>query len=47
MLAARGCGIETIALTGELPHGLVHGSAEQEAATKCLAYSSALTALWL
>ena len=28
-------------LTGELPHGLVRGSAEQEAATKCPAYSSA------
>jgi hydroxylaminobenzene mutase len=38
-------GNETIALMGELPHGLSHGSAFQEAFIKILAYSSAPTGL--
>jgi len=36
-----GVGIETIALTGELPHGLARGSAARETIIKILAYSSA------
>lgn len=43
--AVWGVGNETIALMGELPHGLSHGSAFQEAFIKILAYSSAPTGL--
>jgi len=39
--AVWGVGNETIALMGELPHGLHHGSAFQETFIKVLAYSSA------
>ncbi len=39
--AAWGAGNETIRLMGELPHGLAHGSAFQEAFIKIIAYSSA------
>lgn len=45
MAAVWGVGNETIALMGELPHGLSHGSAFQEAFIKILAYSSAPTGL--
>lgn len=38
-------GIETIALMGELPHGLSRGTAFQETFIKALAYSSAPTGL--
>ncbi len=38
--ALWGVGIETIALAGELPHGLSQGSAAQEMAIEVLAYSS-------
>jgi hydroxylaminobenzene mutase len=40
-----GVGVETIALAGELPHGLSHGTAFQEIVIKVLAYSSAPTGL--
>jgi (hydroxyamino)benzene mutase len=43
--AVWGVGNETITLMGELPHGLAHGSAFQEAFIKVLAYSSAPTGL--
>jgi (hydroxyamino)benzene mutase len=43
--AIWGVGIETIALMGELPHGLVHGTVLQETVIKVLAYSSAPTGL--
>jgi (hydroxyamino)benzene mutase len=43
--AVWGVGNETIALMGELPHGLSHGSAFQKAFIKTLAYSSAPTGL--
>jgi hydroxylaminobenzene mutase len=43
--AMSGVGNETIALMGELPHGLHHGTASQEALIKVLAYSSAPTGL--
>lgn len=43
--AAWGVGNETIVLTGELPHGLHHGSVLQESFIKALAYSSAPTGL--
>jgi hydroxylaminobenzene mutase len=39
--AISGAGIETIALMGELPHGLHQGSATQETFIRVLAYSSA------
>jgi hydroxylaminobenzene mutase len=46
MIAAIwGAGTETIALMGELPHGLSHGSAFQETLIKAVAYSSAPTGL--
>ena len=43
--AIWGVGNETIALMGELPHGLTHGSALQETFIKVLAYSPAPTGL--
>lgn len=43
--AVWGVGIETIALMGELPHGLSQGSAFQETVIKVVAYSSAPTGL--
>lgn len=43
--AIMGAGIETIALAGELPHGLHHGTAAQETIIKILSYSSASTGL--
>jgi (hydroxyamino)benzene mutase len=43
--ALWGVGIETIRLMGELPHGLVQGTAVQETVIKVLAYSSAPTGL--
>jgi hydroxylaminobenzene mutase len=43
--AASGVGNETIALMGELPHGLHRGMASQETLIKVLAYSSAPTGL--
>jgi (hydroxyamino)benzene mutase len=43
--AVWGVGIETIALAGELPHGLAHGTPLQEDLIKALAYSSAPTGL--
>jgi (hydroxyamino)benzene mutase len=43
--AAWGVGIETIALAGELPHGLQRGSRFQETIIKILSYSSAPTGL--
>jgi (hydroxyamino)benzene mutase len=43
--AVWGVGIETIALAGELPHGLAHGTPLQEDLIKALAYSSAPTVL--
>jgi (hydroxyamino)benzene mutase len=43
--AMWGVGNETIVLMGELPHGLRHGSANQESAIKIVAYSSAPTGL--
>jgi (hydroxyamino)benzene mutase len=43
--AVWGVGNETIALMGELPHGLSHGSGFQETFIKVLAYSSAPTGL--
>ncbi len=39
--AIWGVGLETIRLTGSLPHGLSVGSAAQETVIKVLAYSSA------
>jgi (hydroxyamino)benzene mutase len=45
--AVWGVGIETIALAGELPHGLSRGTAFQEALIKFVAYSSAPTGLVL
>jgi (hydroxyamino)benzene mutase len=45
LAAIWGVGIETIALMGELPHGLAHGTVLQETVIKVLAYSSALTGL--
>jgi (hydroxyamino)benzene mutase len=41
--AISGVGSETIALMGELPHGLSHGNAVQETLIKVVAYSSAAT----
>ena len=43
--AVWGVGIGTIALAGELPHGLSRGAAFQEAVIKFVAYSSAPTGL--
>jgi (hydroxyamino)benzene mutase len=43
--AVTGVGRETLALVGELPHGLSYGSALQELLIKVLAYSSAPTGL--
>ena len=43
--AIWGVGIETIALMGELPHGLAHGSPFQETVIKVVSYSSAPTGL--
>jgi hydroxylaminobenzene mutase len=43
--AAWGVGNETIALAGELPHGLHHGTRSQETLIKVVAYSSAPTGL--
>ena len=43
--AILGVGLDTIRLMGELPHGLSHGSATQEAIVAILAYSSAPTGL--
>lgn len=43
--AVWGVGVETIALAGELPHGLSHGTAFQEGLIKIVAYSSAPTGL--
>jgi hydroxylaminobenzene mutase len=43
--ALWGVGIETIALMGELPHGLTRGTAFQETVIAVLAYSSAPTGL--
>jgi hydroxylaminobenzene mutase len=43
--AIWGVGTETIALAGELPHGLSHGNAFQETLIKAVAYSSAPTGL--
>jgi hydroxylaminobenzene mutase len=43
--AIWGVGNETIVLTGELPHGLSHGTAFQETFIKVLSYSSAPTGL--
>jgi hydroxylaminobenzene mutase len=43
--AIWGVGIETIALMGELPHGLSHGSVFQETVIRVLAYSSGPTGL--
>ena len=43
--AASGVGLETIRLMGELPHGLLHGTALQETVIKILSYSSAPTGL--
>jgi hydroxylaminobenzene mutase len=45
LAAIWGAGIETIALAGELPHGLAQGSTFQEGLIKLLAYSSAPTGL--
>jgi hydroxylaminobenzene mutase len=45
LAAAWGVGNETIRLAGELPHGLVRGTAFQETLIKVLAYSSAPTGL--
>ncbi len=39
--AIWGVGIQTIALMGELPHGLAHGTPMQETTIRALAYSSA------
>ena len=43
--AVWGVGAETIALAGELPHGLSRGTAFQEGLIKIVAYSSAPTGL--
>ena len=43
--ALWGVGLETIALMGELPHGLARGTPLQEAIIKVLAYSSAPTGI--
>src|SRR5262249_1964916 len=43
--AITGVGNETIRLAGELPHGLVRGSAGQETVIKVLSYSSAPTGI--
>lgn len=43
--AIWGVGIETIALMGQLAHGLAHGTPFQETFIKALAYSSAPTGL--
>jgi len=43
--AVWGVGRETIALAGELPHGLARGTAFQENVIKAVAYSSAPTGL--
>ena len=43
--AVTGIGRETLALDGELPHGLSYGSALLELLIKVLAYSSAPTGL--
>jgi (hydroxyamino)benzene mutase len=43
--AVWGVGIETIALMGELPHGLSRGTALQENVIRVIAYSSAPTGL--
>lgn len=40
-----GFGLATIALMGELPHGLVRGTPAQEALVRALAYSSAPTGI--
>src|SRR5215467_5027893 len=45
LAAIWGVGIDTIALMGELPHGLSHGTAFQERIIKALAYSSGPTGL--
>ena len=45
LAAIWGVGIETIALMGELPHGLSHGTAFQEMIIKVVAYSSGPTGL--
>jgi hydroxylaminobenzene mutase len=45
LAASWGVGLETIALAGEFPHGLVQGSSVQEISIKILAYSSAPTGL--
>jgi len=45
LAAIWGVGIDTIALMGELPHGLSHGTAFQETIIKVLAYSSGPTGL--
>jgi (hydroxyamino)benzene mutase len=43
--ALWGVGLETIALMGELPHGLAFGTALQERIIKVIAYSSAPTGI--
>lgn len=43
--AVSGVGLETIALMGELPHGLSQGTPFQETGIKVLAYSSAPTGI--
>jgi len=43
--AVWGVGTDTIALMGELPHGLTRGSEVQEALIRTVAYSSAPTGL--
>jgi hydroxylaminobenzene mutase len=45
LAAMWGVGSETLALVGELPHGLARGSAAQETLIKAVAYSSAPTGL--
>lgn len=43
--ATTGFGLETIALMGELPHGLARGAFWQETIVKVLAYASAPTGI--
>jgi hydroxylaminobenzene mutase len=43
--AVLGVGLETIALMGELPHGLARGTPLEETVIKILAYSSAPTGI--
>jgi hydroxylaminobenzene mutase len=45
LAALSGAGIESIALNGQLPEGLSHGSASLEGAIRLAAYSSAPTGI--